>query len=1080
MSLSMQRAQLLDLWQPVLSADSAAQLDIRKYLAIPSQGWDIETAAEMWWRASALEALHAFILGPLASARRAESRKLQETIALLLGPTLDIISSTPPLQDPGKAKTGPGPMFAAAAAQLQLRLVEAYLALPDTSAFAAEHETLSKLCARAFRSAQGQAGSVIAQSVAASALRQVLNRQDDVLGPWIPGRDPLEDALATFAGAPGGPLHHPWEAGLPFSAGYLGTETAAAGALQRPYQPLPQPRSLTAALLEAQLTLLGSLLAVVSQANQLQILDVLNTAANEGAGPKSRRERPDPARRHTLVTCVCAAALAGLDALARKYRGELGSRDEVAQKASTLADTVLNVAAESNDPALQRSAAEMFAFAACIGSTPFAAAIVRTLAQAMAECSSAPRRAALAVAVGCIIRSKGGIALQSTLNLAAETFLAVARVCTGPVQLWLLHGLWLTANAAGPAFLPHVKATLAHAVDVLMVEDNNGVPGLQPAVGRLANALVAVLGPELTPGSPAYCKCKALIREMQATAGAVGRPEDASAAALETVSYAQMLVLFAPQAVPAAAHLPLLLDTLPSRQPPLRRAAALTLRHLAERDSRALLPARMEVRLFEALDAETDSEIASQLRATLRTLLQAGTPSEPSHWLQVCSRVALATVDKVASSLTTSPSGNQSSGFRGGLDEGLMEADQDDEEEDESEKAANSAREADAPARVASLPAATDPMGRGPRTGGAPRLRTRLFAAQCILEIPACVGSDPRHFDPVASGAAVSGDWLVQKLQALIEAGFKMASLQVEALRPMGLELLRTVLLKFGPASDPLLPEHLLLEQFQAQFVSALRSSLAAGPAPSLAAAGASLAAVFLDTGLAIGDAVVLKRLMNLLVDPLNAWQTPQEELYAEWVAVRVKLALLNAHAQCAIFAAKRLDEDGSRVIADAQAAHSGLLSGQWAALLQDWALLGSQPPEVAASYEAAFLPSPPRTFLPRVQDALDSTAPSALVALAAFISRGVTGSREAAKQLAEQLLDICQYVIAMSSAAFSAASSQSAAAALQSPHSPAALLHTALSAVRTVASADNPVLALDDLENILVLIHNTLQQVCI
>ncbi len=31
----------------------------------------------------------------------------------------------------------------------------------------------------------------------------------------------------------------------------------------------------------------------------------------------------------------------------------------------------------------------------------------------------------------------------------------------------------------------------------------------------LANALVAVLGPELTLGSPAYCSCRALIREMQ-------------------------------------------------------------------------------------------------------------------------------------------------------------------------------------------------------------------------------------------------------------------------------------------------------------------------------------------------------------------------------------------------------------------------------------------------------------------------------------------------------------------------------------------------------------------------------------
>ena len=64
----------------------------------------------------------------------------------------------------------------------------------------------------------------------------------------------------------------------------------------------------------------------------------------------------------------------------------------------------------------------------------------------------------------------------------------------------------------------------------------------------------------------------------QAISMASGRPEDAAAAALETVSYAQMLVLFAPQAVPATAHLPLLLDTLPSRQPNLRRQVFFPLR----------------------------------------------------------------------------------------------------------------------------------------------------------------------------------------------------------------------------------------------------------------------------------------------------------------------------------------------------------------------------------------------------------------------------------------------------------------------------------------------------------------------
>lgn len=48
-----------------------------------------------------------------------------------------------------------------------------------------------------------------------------------------------------------------------------------------------------------------------------------------------------------------------------------------------------------------------------------------------------------------------------------------------------------------------------------MREESTSVPGLRPAVGRMANALVAVLGPELKQGSKAYNLTKALIREMQ-------------------------------------------------------------------------------------------------------------------------------------------------------------------------------------------------------------------------------------------------------------------------------------------------------------------------------------------------------------------------------------------------------------------------------------------------------------------------------------------------------------------------------------------------------------------------------------
>ncbi len=55
------------------------------------------------------------------------------------------------------------------------------------------------------------------------------------------------------------------------------------------------------------------------------------------------------------------------------------------------------------------------------------------------------------------------------------------------------------------------------------------------------------------------------------------------------------------------------------------------------------------------------------------------------------------------------------------------------------------------------------------------------------------------------------------------------------------------------------------------------RSALAPGAAPSLAAAGASLAAAFLEAGMATGDTIVLRRLMALLVEPLAAWDSKSE-----------------------------------------------------------------------------------------------------------------------------------------------------------------------------------------------------------
>lgn len=53
----------------------------------------------------------------------------------------------------------------------------------------------------------------------------------------------------------------------------------------------------------------------------------------------------------------------------------------------------------------------------------------------------------------------------------------------------------------------YFQATLSLAMDILL-SNEIGSTNLQQAVGRLINAIVAVLGPELSPGSIFFSRCK--------------------------------------------------------------------------------------------------------------------------------------------------------------------------------------------------------------------------------------------------------------------------------------------------------------------------------------------------------------------------------------------------------------------------------------------------------------------------------------------------------------------------------------------------------------------------------------------
>uniref|UniRef100_A0A2P2MKX9 HEAT repeat-containing protein 5B isoform X1 n=1 Tax=Rhizophora mucronata TaxID=61149 RepID=A0A2P2MKX9_RHIMU len=99
------------------------------------------------------------------------------------------------------------------------------------------------------------------------------------------------------------------------------------------------------------------------------------------------------------------------------------------------------------------------------------------------------------------------MALSSLVPATVSSVSSLAKSTISGLQIWALHGLLLTIEAAGFSYVSHVQATLSLALDILLSEES-GLVDLQQGVGRLINAIVAVLGPELAPGSIFFSRCK--------------------------------------------------------------------------------------------------------------------------------------------------------------------------------------------------------------------------------------------------------------------------------------------------------------------------------------------------------------------------------------------------------------------------------------------------------------------------------------------------------------------------------------------------------------------------------------------
>ena len=104
-------------------------------------------------------------------------------------------------------------------------------------------------------------------------------------------REPLEESLFRFSGCPGGPHPPAWQLGpspQPHSHHHA--------RVPHDMPPFLQPVSVTTALLEVQMRLLGRMLTLVSETNQIIFLEIMIASISWPATPRGRKLEPQQVR----------------------------------------------------------------------------------------------------------------------------------------------------------------------------------------------------------------------------------------------------------------------------------------------------------------------------------------------------------------------------------------------------------------------------------------------------------------------------------------------------------------------------------------------------------------------------------------------------------------------------------------------------------------------------------------------------------------------------------------------------------------------------------------------------------------
>ncbi|XP_033164377.1 HEAT repeat-containing protein 5B isoform X2 [Drosophila mauritiana] len=849
-------------------------------------------------RAGALSVMHSFLLNCPDLLNEDITRRLLTPIESALAMLVNLAS----------VLKSYGTQLKAPAAMVRLRLFETLTLLP-ANALEASYTHLLRMLVSEFTLSDNAANTT-------NSLLRTLCHGDDsiILGTWLqetnhrtiedqmePNRKVDGEHLQPNSAAGSGALEHDpcclyrpsWSAQGNGSSSNSSSATATGGSnggggsnIQQisKAQQCPGPLPLGVAVIDMAVTLYGTIFPKVANKHRLQMLEHFTECIRQ-----AKSSRQEAVQMNIFTALLCA------------LKNLTDSKTSLGQEDVRKSATALVVASLTSANSTIRCAAgeALGRLAQVVGDSHFTAELAQNSFDKLKSARDVVTRTGHSHALGCLHRYVGGMGSSQHLSTSVSILLALGQDSASPVvQAWSLYALAQIADSGGPMFRGYVEATLTLCLKLLLTVPHAHVD-VHQCVGRVVNALITTVGPELQGGGGAV----ASMRGSFLCSAALLQSHSDPLVQAEAIGCLQQLHLFASKSLQLEELVPTLVGMLACNYFILRKASVSCLRQLAHREAKEVCELALTINaeqlpdlviteyglpglLFSLLDTETDAEMLRNIHDTLTSMLQMLAADNLSSWLSLCKNVLTVAVE---GGLNDDPAAGEQSKSK--------EAGGEDDEEDEEEEYADDVTEYRAEENTSTHPAVQ------------PRWPTRVFAAQCVRRIIAsCEAASSVHFDLLQAKEQQlirsRGDYLILHLAELIRMSFMAATSDSDQLRLEGLRTLQEIIDRFANVPEPEFPGHLLLEQFQAQVGAALRPAFAPDTPSHVTAAACEVCSAWIGSGVArdIGD---LKRVHQLLVSSLDklSSKTNSTQLYNESMATLEKLSILKAWAEVYIVA---------------------------------------------------------------------------------------------------------------------------------------------------------------------------------